>query len=258
MSVLSQVRPPTGEPYVGRPACPVRREGASKPIDASYPYSAPASRAEIYGGQGKTHAVTGAKRYARSPAASSCRPACEALPAISCLTYVCTNNVRMLLATAHFAAKPVPGRAAVRVGVAAVWVGTVQRSIRRRSELYPAASLVLFVFQECRKHDPSLVEDAPAADMVIGIRRRSTRWRADDGGQDHRRIGRLLARNSSTTADPVSVCGKPRCRPNLLPPKRQRSPPRRKGSSYAQHRHNNLGTPAANARCGFLTRRHLS
>src|SRR5215470_16993525 len=38
MSVLSQVRPPTGEPYVGRSACPVRREGASKPIDASYPY----------------------------------------------------------------------------------------------------------------------------------------------------------------------------------------------------------------------------
>jgi hypothetical protein len=39
MSVLSQVRPPTGEPYVGRPACPVRREGASNPIDASYPYT---------------------------------------------------------------------------------------------------------------------------------------------------------------------------------------------------------------------------
>jgi hypothetical protein len=79
------------------------------------------------------------------------------------LTYVnCTNNVRMPLVTAHFAAKPVPGRAVVRVGVAAVWVGTVQRSIRRRSELYPAASLVLFVFQEFRKHAPSLVEDAPA------------------------------------------------------------------------------------------------
>jgi hypothetical protein len=38
MSVLSEVRPPTGEPDAGKSACPVRKEGVSKPIDAPYPY----------------------------------------------------------------------------------------------------------------------------------------------------------------------------------------------------------------------------